>query len=73
MNALARGSGRPHHATTVIGLTFLLLRMSAGRLEGPGISFAQCLRCFMGGAIMGWDSLLNSRQEIHRKSLSLPL
>lgn len=89
----------PHHATTVIGLTFLLLLllagawsytevlaelarggagmlparallslgllagavlggMSAGRLEGTGISFAQCLRCFIGGAIMGWGSLL---------------
>lgn len=89
----------PHHATTVIGLTFLLLLllagawsytevlaelarggasmlparallslgllagailggMSAGRLEGPGISIAQCLRCFMGGAVMGSGSLL---------------
>ncbi|MBP0621015.1 YeeE/YedE thiosulfate transporter family protein [Cupriavidus consociatus] len=89
----------PHHATTMIGLAFLLLLLlagawsytevlaelarggadmlparallslgllagailggkSGGRLDGPGISFAQCLRCFTGGAIMGWGSLL---------------
>ncbi|WER50534.1 YeeE/YedE family protein [Cupriavidus sp. WKF15] len=89
----------PHHATTVIGLSFLLLLllagawsytdvlaelargsaamlpprallslgllagailggMSAGRREGPATSIAQCLRCFTGGAIMGWGSML---------------
>lgn len=89
----------PHHATTVIGVTFLLLLllagawsytevlaelargsaamlparallslgllagailggMSAGRREGPATSSAQCLRCFAGGAFMGWGGML---------------
>jgi toxin CptA len=89
----------PHHATTVIGLTFLILLLLAGawsytdvladlahgmaamlperallsvgllagamiggmsseRFKGGSASLVQLVRCFAGGAIMGWGSLL---------------
>ena len=96
---LASGVWSPHAATTVIGITFLLMLLlvgawaytdvlvelahgmagsvgarallflalllgavlggwTAGRFRSTRISGRQVLRCFMGGLLMGWGSLL---------------